>query len=145
MEVPRLGVSSELSLPASTTATATRDLSHICDLHHSSRQRQILNPRSEARDQTHVLMDPSQVPYHCCDRNSGNCFLSSRSAGTLPGAGAPRLRVLTPRSASSLLGPPPPTGLLWTPSFPLLFRVLCAFILGISVITISEQGGTAVL
>ena len=30
MEVPRLGLESELQLPAYTTATATRDLSHIC-------------------------------------------------------------------------------------------------------------------
>ena len=32
-EVPRLGVEWELLLPAYTTATATRDLSHTCDLH----------------------------------------------------------------------------------------------------------------
>ena len=49
MEVPRLGVKSELQLPAYTTATATWDLSHICDLHHRSRQCQILNTLSEAR------------------------------------------------------------------------------------------------
>ena len=36
MEVPRLGVKSELQLLAYTTATATRDLSHVCHLHHSS-------------------------------------------------------------------------------------------------------------
>ena len=36
MEVPGPGVESELQLPACTTATATRDLTHICDLHHSS-------------------------------------------------------------------------------------------------------------
>ena len=47
MEVPRSGVESELQLPASTTATATPDPSHVCDLHHSSRQRQILNPRGQ--------------------------------------------------------------------------------------------------
>ena len=41
MEVPRLGVESELQLPAYTTAkakataTATPDPSHICDLYHS--------------------------------------------------------------------------------------------------------------
>ena len=35
MEVPRLGVQSELQLPAYTPATATGDPSHICDLHHS--------------------------------------------------------------------------------------------------------------
>ena len=45
-------------------ATATPDLSCICDLHHSSRQRWILNPLIEARDWTCVLMDTSWVPYH---------------------------------------------------------------------------------
>ena len=35
MEVPRLGVESELQLPAYATATAMTDPSHICDLHHS--------------------------------------------------------------------------------------------------------------
>ena len=43
MEVPRLGVHSELQSPTYTTAAATRDLSHICDLHHSSQQCWILN------------------------------------------------------------------------------------------------------
>ena len=56
MEVPRLGVYSELQLLASATATATQDPSCICDLYHSSRQCQILNPLSEARDGTCNLM-----------------------------------------------------------------------------------------
>ena len=43
MEVPRLGVQAALQLPACTTASATADPSHVCNLHHSSRQRQILN------------------------------------------------------------------------------------------------------
>ena len=59
MEVPRLGVQSELYPLATATATAMWDPSHVCDLHHSSQQRQIPNPLSEARDQTHILMDPS--------------------------------------------------------------------------------------
>ena len=50
VEVPRLGVKSELQLPAYATATATPDQSCICDLHHSSRQRWILKPLSKARD-----------------------------------------------------------------------------------------------
>ena len=52
MEVLRLGVKSELQLLAYTTATATAtgDSSHICDLPDSSRQCQILNPLSKARD-----------------------------------------------------------------------------------------------
>ena len=63
MEVPRLWVKSELQLPAYTTATARSDLSHICDLHHSSWQRQILNPLSEARDPTLNLTVPSRVSH----------------------------------------------------------------------------------
>ena len=38
--------------------------SHICNLHPSSWQCQVLNPLSEARDQTHILMDASRVCYH---------------------------------------------------------------------------------
>ena len=63
MEVPRLGVELELQLPASTTATATQNLSCICEPHHSSWQYQILNPLSEARAQTHILMDTRCVHY----------------------------------------------------------------------------------
>ena len=50
MEVSRLGVESQLQLLAYTTATATMDLSHICDLCRSLQQHRILNPLSEARD-----------------------------------------------------------------------------------------------
>ena len=66
MEVPRLGVNSELQLPAYTTARATWDPSHIQDLHHSSRRCQILNPPSEARDRTCILrFKGSWVHYRC--------------------------------------------------------------------------------
>ena len=34
MEVPRLGVESELQLLAYATATATWDPSHVCHVHH---------------------------------------------------------------------------------------------------------------
>jgi len=64
MEVPRLGVKSELQLPAYATATATWDPSPVCDLHHSSGQCQILNPPNKARDQTHILKDTSRVCFH---------------------------------------------------------------------------------
>ena len=65
MEVPRLGVKPELQLPVYATATATQDPSRICELHHSSRQCQILNPLSEARDRTHILTDTSRICFHC--------------------------------------------------------------------------------
>uniref|UniRef100_A0A8D0T181 Serine/threonine-protein kinase RIO1 n=1 Tax=Sus scrofa TaxID=9823 RepID=A0A8D0T181_PIG len=56
VEAPRLGIQSELQLPTYTTATAMPDPSHVYDLHHSSQQHQILNPLSEARDRTCVLI-----------------------------------------------------------------------------------------
>ena len=48
MEVPRLRAESEMQLPAYTTATATKDLSDVCDLHCSSWQRWILEIKSES-------------------------------------------------------------------------------------------------
>ena len=61
LEVPRLGV--KLELPAYATATATQDPSRIYDLHHISWQGWIPSPLREARDQTHILMDTSQIPF----------------------------------------------------------------------------------
>ena len=61
MEVPRPGVESELWLLVYATVTATSDLSHISDLHHSSQQHWFLNPLSEAENGTHILMDASQI------------------------------------------------------------------------------------
>ena len=63
MEVLRPGVRLELQLPAYVTATAMQDLSRICYLYHCSQQCQILNPLSEARYWTCVLMDISQIHY----------------------------------------------------------------------------------
>ena len=61
MKFPSLGIKSELQLLAYTTATVTGDLSHVCDLRHSSQQCWILNSLSKARDRTHILMDTSWV------------------------------------------------------------------------------------
>ena len=49
MEVPRLGIESELQLPAYTQPQQCR----------------ILNPLSEARDQIHHLMVTSRIHFHC--------------------------------------------------------------------------------
>ena len=72
MELPRLGVQSELQPPVYTTAIATWDLSLVCDLHRSSQQRQILNSLSKDRDRIRNLTALSQIrqPLHH-DGNSG--------------------------------------------------------------------------
>ena len=65
MEVPRLGVKSELQLLAYSTATAMPDPSLICNLHHSSWQHWIFNPLSKARDWACVLMNTNWICF-CC-------------------------------------------------------------------------------
>ena len=61
MEVPGLRVKLELQLLAPTRATATPDLSRVCDLGYSLWPCWILNPLREARDWTCILMDTSWV------------------------------------------------------------------------------------
>ena len=63
MGVPRLGVELELQLLSYSAATATPDLSSVCDIPQSSQQCWDLNPRSKARDWTCILMDASWVHY----------------------------------------------------------------------------------
>ena len=76
LEVPRLGVELELQLPAYTTATATREPRRICDLPHSSRQRRILTPLSQAGDQTHNLMVPRRIQFRFPTKGTSRpCFL----------------------------------------------------------------------
>ena len=61
----------ELQLPA--TATATRDLSHVFDLHHSSRQCQLPSPLSNARNQTHILLDSSWICFRYAMKGTLPC------------------------------------------------------------------------
>ena len=76
MKVSRLAAGeSEPQLPVYTGARATPDPSLICNLHHSSRLQQILNPLIKARDWTLVLMDTSWV----CNLLSHNGKSRSRS------------------------------------------------------------------
>ena len=68
MEVLRLGEGANWSNSCRPTATATATAmpypSCICDLYHSSRQCRILNPLSEAKDRTCVLIDTNQICFH---------------------------------------------------------------------------------
>ena len=68
----QLGVESELQLQAYTTATW--DPSHLCNLHHSSWQRWIPDPLTEARDQAHILMHTSWICF-CCTTKGTPWFL----------------------------------------------------------------------
>ena len=77
MEAPRLGVESELQLPAYTTGTATLSP----DLHCSLQQHQILNPLSEARNLTRILMDISQV-FNLLSHN-GKSYSFTRAVSTI--------------------------------------------------------------
>ena len=61
----QLGFQLELQLPAKATTTAMPDPSCICNLHPSSRQPQILNSLSKARDRTCNLMVPSRIHFRC--------------------------------------------------------------------------------
>ena len=79
----RLGVQSELQLPSYTTATATQDLSQVCNLHHSSQQHHILNPLSEARGPTRNLVDPSPVHFHWATIGTPLYFVNSLSLSAL--------------------------------------------------------------
>ena len=57
MEGPRLEAKLQLLPPAYATTIVTQDPSQVCDVHHSSQHRWILNTLSEATDQTCVLID----------------------------------------------------------------------------------------
>ena len=74
MEVPRLGVQSELQMLNYTTATATPDPSCVCDPHHSSGPHWVLNPLSEIRDQTRHLMVPSRIHFRCTTTGTPKCM-----------------------------------------------------------------------
>ena len=70
---------------AYATATATLYLSCICYLRCSLWQCQILNPMREARDQTHILMDTSQISFALShnENSSFTCFSLPATEGTL--------------------------------------------------------------
>ena len=74
-EVPRLGIKLELLPRAYVTATAVPDPSRIRKLHHRSQQHRILNPLSEARDRSCILIDTSQAHYPRATEGTLCCFV----------------------------------------------------------------------
>ena len=108
MEVSRLGVKSELQLLAYTAATAMPDPSCICKLHCSLRQRWILNPLSEARDLTCILMGASlflNLLSHNGNSRTGIFFCPSphRPLSPLPPQWSSLRELPPPRKMSRLL------------------------------------------
>ena len=93
MEVPRLGVKSELQLSAWATATATLDSKHICELQRSLLQCQILNPLIEARERTVFSRTVHQVlnPLSRNKNSSKVKFLREDATGLLIGKQAASL------------------------------------------------------
>ena len=65
----------KLELQLLACATATQDPSWVWDLCHSSWQHQILNPLSEVRDWTYILMDASWVHYCWAATGTPHCFI----------------------------------------------------------------------
>ena len=70
MEVPRLGVESELQ-------PQQRWIQAVSDLRHISWQHQIPDPLCETRDRTRILMDISQICFHCATTGTPNIVFFS--------------------------------------------------------------------
>ena len=81
IEVPGLGVESDVQSLAYTTATAMPDTSCICDPPCSLWQCQNLNPLSQARDQTCILMDTSWVLNPLSHSRNSQSEISNASLG----------------------------------------------------------------
>ena len=75
---------SQLQLLVTATATATQDLSSICNLHQSSQQCQSPDSLREARYQTHILMDTSWICFHCATVGTLHVGILKRFIKKLP-------------------------------------------------------------
>ena len=77
MEVPRLGVKSELQVQAYTATTVIQDLRRIRGLYQSSKQCQILNSLGKTRYGTSKHMDIRRICHHWAMMGTPNyyCFL----------------------------------------------------------------------
>ena len=91
MELPRLGVESELQVQAYATAiaiaTATWDPSCVCNLYHSSWQCWILNPLGRAREQESLVQVRWSLKNNGMEGQESSCSGSGHygDAGLIPG------------------------------------------------------------
>ena len=77
---------------ACATATVKEDPSRICNLHCRLQQHWIFSPLSEARDQTHILMDTCWVLNPLShNRNSPECILRHSTSLVILGPALPVL------------------------------------------------------
>ena len=74
----------ELQLRPTSQPQQCKGMSCVCHLHHSSRQRRILNPLSKARGGTHILMDAPQVLFHWATAGTPSLALEP-PRGEIPG------------------------------------------------------------
>ena len=72
MHIGTTTVENSMEIPQKTKNRINIWSSHVCDLHHISRQRHILNPLSKARDWTLILMDTSRIHYHWATTGTPN-------------------------------------------------------------------------
>ena len=79
MEISSLGVNQSYSCPPSPQPQQLQDPSCIYELHHSSWQCRILNPLSEARDPTPILVDTSQIRFCCATMRTPKGIFDSKS------------------------------------------------------------------
>ena len=66
---------------ASSLHHSNTDLSHVCNLYHSSWQQRTLNPLNKARDQIHILMDTSLVHYCWATMGTGTPSFGQSCSG----------------------------------------------------------------
>ena len=136
MEVLRLGVESELQLPAYVAAAtaATPNPSHLCNLHHSSKQHWILNPLSGVQGSNSYphgyelgtfSTEPQWNSWMGWNLSTGPRSLVGSLPGVLRSQAACRPIPSTPTLVAALHPSPFPISLVATHSAPLWPSSLC--------------------
>ena len=83
MEVPRLGVQSELQLPAYATATEMQDRATSVTYTTAHRNARSLTPLSEAKDRTQFLTATSLIRFCCATTGTLTAQILSLAKNTI--------------------------------------------------------------